>query len=447
MMEKMLGQEMQSATREKIVKCDLCLKTFARPRTLKEHKKIHDKDRDREHECLTCHKKFFHQSNLKSHQRAHSTTRSYSCDVCGLAYKCNTSLLRHKMAHTGTGKRPHVCKTCGKSFSYSYELKVHSAKHSGAKKYFCNICNQSYAYSSCLIRHKKSHSGLKPYVCEYCDKHVTSANGLNQHIKTHTKPYVCDTCGKGFGTKGGLQNHQQAHTEGKKVRFKCDACNESFPHYRISIHRKECPDASSCSCNVCGEKLSRWNEIQEHPRIHGSKKLLKCHICLKEGFSILSKLREHLLMHSDNQPCQCDQCEKSFHSQPHLTRHRESCCKKNPDHSCFSCDVCHTTFTGEDAMNSHKKNIHGLEDTSKTSHKCSLCERTFQTLELLDGHKQYHTGQRMSDVVTHNQFHNNLDDEMVAEQATGVTYTCFKCGMEFELMKELIEHNDHHCSC
>ena len=431
-------------TRENTIECDICSKKFSQPHCLKKHRITHDKDREREHECPTCHKKFFNQSGLNSHRRRHNTTRPYSCDVCGSTYKYKASLLRHKIIHTG--KKPHVCKTCGKSFSYPNNLYVHSFAHSGVKKYFCNICNRSFAYNSCLIRHKKSHSGLKPYVCEYCGRRAAYLNGLTQHKKIHTKPFVCGTCGKAFGTKGGLQNHQLGHTEGRKVRFKCDACMESIPSYLISIHRKECPDGSSYSCNICGEKLSRWKEIQEHSRIHGSKKLLKCHICLKQGFPVLSKLREHLLTHSEDQTYQCDLCEKSFHSLPHLTQHRKSCSKKNPDHPCFSCDICHATFTTGDAMNLHKKNIHSLEDISKTSHKCSLCERTFQTLELLNAHKQYHAGQRMSDVVSHDQFDNKLDDEMDAEQATGVTYACFKCGMEFELMKELIEHDEHHCS-
>ena len=53
-----------------------------------------------------------------------------------------------------SGSQPKKCQcpVCGKSFSRTYDLLIHSNSHTGDKPYQCNICDSAFSTKSNLLR-------------------------------------------------------------------------------------------------------------------------------------------------------------------------------------------------------------------------------------------------------------------------------------------------------
>ncbi|XP_061568671.1 zinc finger protein 180-like [Cololabis saira] len=98
----------------------------------------------------------------------------------------SVSNCKSKLTRTSSGKRPHLCNTCGKTFTYLSTFKRHITIHTGEKAYVCNTCGKSYRQRSHLVVHSRTHTGEKPYLCNTCGISFIKLSDLKQHITTHT---------------------------------------------------------------------------------------------------------------------------------------------------------------------------------------------------------------------------------------------------------------------
>ena len=64
-----------------------------------------------------------------------------------------------------SGKKQHICETCGQAFSKSGVLTQHLLTHTKERPYLCAKCGDSFARSDTLARHVMTHSGDKPHAC------------------------------------------------------------------------------------------------------------------------------------------------------------------------------------------------------------------------------------------------------------------------------------------
>ena len=62
--------------------------------------------------------------------------------------------IKGEMADTQPKK--YQCPVCGKPFSRTYDLLIHSNSHTGDKPYQCNICDSAFSTKSHLLRHSKT---------------------------------------------------------------------------------------------------------------------------------------------------------------------------------------------------------------------------------------------------------------------------------------------------
>nr|XP_046166390.1 zinc finger protein 436-like isoform X3 [Oncorhynchus gorbuscha] len=196
--------------------------------------------------------------------------------------------LKHQ--HRGTGKKPHHCSDCGKSFA-KQDLKIHvqihtlehasntlksQRIHSGEGPYTCFDCGKYLNQSGAQTKHK--HTGEKPYSCNQCGKTFNHSGSLIIHQRIHTgeKPYSCDQCGKSFNHSGALTTHQRIHT-GEKP-YSCDQCGKSFNYSgNLTAHQRIHTGEKPYSCDQCGKSFSRSGDLITHQRIHTGEKPYSCH--------------------------------------------------------------------------------------------------------------------------------------------------------------------------
>lgn len=101
--------------------------------------------------------------------------------------------------------------------------------------------------------------------------------------------------------------------------------------------------------------------------------LFKCKVCDKT-FTMIQYLKRHEIMHSNQKPFKCNYCDKAFKLRAHLTNHMRG-----------------NTHT-DDQKRIYRKAL-GLSerkqmktDTTKTVHKCTICNREFRQKRYLDTH-------------------------------------------------------------
>ena len=161
----------------------------------------------------------------------------FTCDVCLKEFRFKSSLLDHRMIHTG--ERRHKCASCNEKFVRRSQLKRHEGIHVTVKPFKCEWCEKSFMLIGDLHMHAKKHNGDTPYTCERCGRSFTKISNLNAHVRTHTgeRPFMCCHCGKSFAANSDLTRHIRLHT-GEKP-YVCSTCKKTFAQL-TSLRKHKC---------------------------------------------------------------------------------------------------------------------------------------------------------------------------------------------------------------
>jgi len=261
--------------------------------------------------------------------------------------------------------KPHKCKSCVARFKTKTELGIHVRyMHTHEKPNKCPDCDYMCVEAGKLKRHMKCHTGERPYQCPHCTYASPDSFGLNRHMRTHTgeKPYECEFCHSRFAQKNTLTVHKKVHTAGTVAGFQCEHCPVTCKRkadLRIHVQKLHISD-KPMHCTTCEKSFPDRYTMLVHKKSHKGQSFI-CDLC-QYSSNQKSHLDSHMLIHTDQKPFQCDQCDQGFRWKHKLKKHR---------------DVYHNPFYLPPA-------------NKKEDHKCPQCDRTFRLLENLRRHLVLH---------------------------------------------------------
>lgn len=181
-----------------------CNKVYANTVDLSEHVvDTHVGSRKPQYTCLweNCDrhtKPFSQRQKIIRHLQTHTKNKPFKCDICGNSFAEESVLKQHLRIHSG--EKPFECKICGKRFAASTALSVHLRVHTGDKPLKCKWpgCNKRFSESSNLAKHMKTHMAEKPYACTVpgCTKKFGRNDQLQRHLKTHANKIKTDSSEK-----------------------------------------------------------------------------------------------------------------------------------------------------------------------------------------------------------------------------------------------------------
>uniref|UniRef100_A0A146LA58 Zinc finger protein 236 n=1 Tax=Lygus hesperus TaxID=30085 RepID=A0A146LA58_LYGHE len=109
--------------------------------------------------------------------------------------------------------RKYKCDHCNLAFKQQSHWKTHLRIHTGDKPYSCETCNKTFASKSALTVHMGTHDDVPSFNCEDCGKAFSTARSMRRHMELHVPgfPYTCFVCSRGYKTKMSWQKHLATH--------------------------------------------------------------------------------------------------------------------------------------------------------------------------------------------------------------------------------------------
>ncbi|XP_055603890.1 transcription factor grauzone-like [Uranotaenia lowii] len=194
---------------EKIFKCNICPRGFAREALLKGHLATHEKVR-----CPHCDRMLSNKGSLTVHivNKHSDIDRRMICDTCGQEFLNKQSLEKHVKQHMGIAvAEKQQCHICQKWLKDVQGLRKHiQFTHEERKQtHICDICDQQYPNTKALFSHKRAVHVNSTFECDFCEKKFKRAINLKEHRTIHTgeRLYSCDYCDATMNSNANLYNH------------------------------------------------------------------------------------------------------------------------------------------------------------------------------------------------------------------------------------------------
>ena len=71
------------------------------------------------------------------------------------------------------------------------------------------------------------------------------------------------------------------------------------------------------------QAFRQLGNLKNHMRIHTNERPYECDVCEKR-FRDSSNLKKHMRIHTNEKPYECDVCDKAFRESQHLKRHKRT---------------------------------------------------------------------------------------------------------------------------
>ena len=263
---------------------------------------------------------------------------------------------------------------------------------------------------------------LSKWICVECNDSFTT----KQNMKTHCQSYhnKCAKCDKTFVDKDNHYKVWHSKVECKHCEFSCNNKNILKEHmkekHKSAFSRQM--RLGSTKCKICNEEFDSKELCLEHEeQVHGHLKQT-CEMCNEVCLTIkvlaLHIAKKHCPKNSDDKYvclyCSASKKKESRALSYHILNthfnqsvHKCSVCERGFDtksdlekhiktahveeRESFQCDKCPKSFKSLLGLNLHVKGIH----IGQKEAECKMCDKTFRNERYLKNHqKLMHSGER-----------------------------------------------------
>jgi len=314
-----------------------------------------------------------------------------------------------------------VCTICNKRFISKQSCETHVfRKHKDA----CNVC----------LRQFESKQHLKD--------HITTAHILSDFQFRH-RCVICDiSYSKTNKGKGKLREHMKYK---HNIRYICLICQKELPtKLRLKQHNKEHKKVTHESniCSKCGKLFKRKSSLEYHVsknccnQLKGSKGR-KCSICEEKLESMSLKIDHIATKHKDVKLYDCSECISRFITKLGLKRHISYVHRKNVENICHKCGK---TYYSISNLKDHISYVHKVKP--KPKFKCSLCEESYATKQVLENHMSVHEGKIFQCSNCNEEFtsKNKLESHIAKEHDRSKLHKCEHCDSSYVTKNGLFRH-------
>lgn len=136
----------------------------------------------RPYKCTFCPAAFSTPSVLGYHLDAHRG-RSFACELCGLQFRQNYSLNKHRLTHQPPHQqRAHACPHCARGFRTAEGLRNHVGQHTGEARFACGICPARFSCTASSSLHRRRHLVDGAYECGRCGQRERTFAPFKSHL-------------------------------------------------------------------------------------------------------------------------------------------------------------------------------------------------------------------------------------------------------------------------
>jgi ras-responsive element-binding protein 1 len=282
-------------------------------------------------------------------------------------------------ATKATEDTKYVCPICETVSSTQHEFTNHIRNHNNIRdssddgtSFTCRICSKVLSSASSLDRHVLVHTGERPFNCKYCNLTFTTNGNMHRHMRTHKQPQQHDR--ESYESDGSTDSSGSSRGGGARNLIKA---NPNFPHKRKSTDDDLNNRRKIRAVNHNNNVIMSPNSLQK----------FCCPVCIRNDFSSMINLENHMDKEHPTIPAKCRHCEMVFKSHKALNAHRCDSNKSVNVQQGFK-DMTFVDFTSEKfpiiAKNMCEQSIRTPITNQK--YECPMCYRAFPCASAVDIH-------------------------------------------------------------
>ncbi|ENN76601.1 hypothetical protein D910_05775 [Dendroctonus ponderosae] len=183
----------------------------------------------------------------------------------------------------------------------------------------------------------------------------------DEFIEEETQEELCSE------DQDDIEYQKRLIIENETTVYRCQDCNEVFQKFhQYKFHRAQ-HSIERRTCKICHLLCQGVTKLNEHMFVHTGEKPFKCDKC-KKGFTSANTLKCHMECHRLEFNFKCETCGKTFKTKRSLRGHMDTHAKKVKD---FTCMFCKEEFQ---VASEYRRHIlqHGAQPPEP---KCNICHK------------------------------------------------------------------------